>query len=206
MKVSAKKSSLVVAVVSVLALAGCAGTAPTEFSIPTGALDNKEIPLENFTTTTLASRVFDVVNQDTTSENNTGIAGKVDPSAVDILSAYAARKFKAGGGANTTRLVIQKAEFTVTPVETKETGWLWDNTVYKAELSTNMNVILVASRPDGMTAHINATTSQTQQTSLDSSPEKRRQVYMELMGRAVQAINTELNKQLPQWFGDVVIR
>ncbi|MDX1922814.1 MAG: hypothetical protein SFW65_06770, partial [Alphaproteobacteria bacterium] len=123
-----------------------------------------------------------------------------------ILSAYAAKKFRAGGGVNTTRLVIQKAEFTVTPVETKETGWLWDNTVYKAEMATNLSVMLVASRPDGLTAHINATTSQTQQTSLDGSPDRRREVYMQLMTRAVEAIDGELNKQLPQWFGDVVVR
>lgn len=206
MKNSVQKSSLVVAVVSVLALAGCAGSAPTEFAIPTGALEAKEIPMDNFSRTTLASRVFDVVNQDTSSETNTGIAGKVDPSAVDILSAYAAKKFRAGGGVNTTRLVIQKAEFTVTPVETKETGWLWDNTVYKAEMATNLSVMLVASRPDGLTAHINATTSQTQQTSLDGSPDHRREVYMQLMTRAVEAIDGELNKQLPQWFGDVVVR
>jgi hypothetical protein len=197
---------MVVTVVSALSLAGCAGTAPTEFTIPTGALEAKEIPMEGFTRTTLASRVFDVVNQDTTSESNTGIAGKVEPSAVDILSSYASKKFRAGGGENTTRLVIQKAEFTVSPVETKETGWLWDNTVYKAEMSTNLSVMLVASRPDGMTAHINATTSQSQQTSLDASPEKRREVYMDLMSRAVKAIDGELDKQLPNWFDDVVVK
>lgn len=197
---------MVVTVVSVLGLSGCAGTAPTEFTIPTGALESKEIPMDNFSRTTLASRVFDVVNQDVNSENNTGIAGKVDPSAVDILSSYASKKFRAGGGQNTTRFVIQKAEFTVTPVETKETGWLWDNTVYKAELSTNLSVMLVASRPDGLTAHINATTSQSQQTSLDTSPEARRETYMQLMARAVQAVDGEFNKQLPQWFGDVVIK
>ncbi|MDX1922575.1 MAG: hypothetical protein SFW65_05565, partial [Alphaproteobacteria bacterium] len=68
MKNSVQKSSLVVAVVSVLALAGCAGSAPTEFAIPAGALEAKEIPMDNFSRTTLASRVFDVVNQDTSSE------------------------------------------------------------------------------------------------------------------------------------------
>ncbi len=200
------RALMVVTAVSVLGLSGCAGTAPTEFTIPTGALESKEIPMDNFSRTTLASRVFDVVNQDVNSENNTGIAGKVDPSAVDILSSYASKKFRAGGGQNTTRFVIQKAEFTVTPVETKETGWLWDNTVYKAELSTNLSVMLVASRPDGLTAHINATTSQSQQTTLDGSPEARRETYMQLMSRAVQAIDGEFNKQLPQWFGDVVVK
>lgn len=197
---------MAVTVVSMLALAGCAGTPPTEFAIPTGSLDAKEIPMNNFSRTIFASRVFDVVNQDVNSENNTGIAGKVDPTPVDILSSYASKKFRAGGGANTTRLVIQKAEFTVTPVESKEVGWLWDNTVYKAELSTNLGVMLVASRPDGLTAHINATTSQSQQTGLDASAEKRREVYMDLMNRAVTAIDSELNKQLPQWFGDVVLK
>ncbi|NDE90238.1 MAG: hypothetical protein EB059_03745 [Alphaproteobacteria bacterium] len=201
-----KSAVMVVGVVSVLSLASCAGSAPSEFTIPTGALQSSEIPLDGMSRTTLSSRVFDVVNQDVNAESNTGIAGKVDPSAVDILSSYASKKFRAGGGANTTRLVIQKAEFKVQPVETKETGWLWDNTVYKAELSTNLSVMLVATRPDGLTAHINATTSQSQQTGLSTSPENRRQVYMELMTRAVQAIDGELNKQLPQWFGDVVVR
>ncbi|MBY0427743.1 MAG: hypothetical protein K2Q32_00815 [Alphaproteobacteria bacterium] len=200
------KALMVVSVVSVLGLSGCAGTAPTEFTIPTGALESKEIPLDGFKRTTLASRVFDVVNQDVNSENNTGIAGKVDPNAVDILSSYASKKFRAGGGENTARFVIQKAEFTVNPVESKETGWLWDNTVYKAELSTNLSVMLVASRPDGLTAHINATTSQSQQTSLDTTPENRREVYMQLMARAVDALDGEFNKQLPQWFGDVVVK
>lgn len=200
------KALMVVSVVSVLGLSGCAGTAPTEFTIPTGALESKEIPMDGFKRTTLASRVFDVVNQDVNSENNTGIAGKVDPSAVDVLSSYASKKFRAGGGENTARFVIQKAEFTVNPVESKEKGWLWDNTVYKAELSTNLSVMLVASRPDGLTAHINATTSQSQQTSLDTTPENRREVYMQLMSKAVQAIDGEFNKQLPQWFGDVVVK
>ena len=197
---------LMVTIVSVLGLSGCAGNAPTEFAIPTGALETSEIPMDNFSRTTLASRVFDVVNQDVNSENNTGIAGKVAPSAVDILSSYASKKFRAGGGENTARFVIQKAEFTVSPVETKETGWLWDNTVYKAELSTNLSVMLVASRPDGLTAHINATTSQSQQTSLDTTPENRREVYTQLMSRAVKELDHELDKQLPQWFGDVVIK
>jgi hypothetical protein len=201
-----KPALIVVSVVCVLGLAGCAGTAPTEFSIPTGSLQSKEIPMEGFSRTTFASRVFDVVNQDTSSENNTGIAGKVDPTVVDILSSYASKKFRAGGGENTTRFVIQKAEFNVTPVETKDKGWLWDNTSYKAEMTTNLSVMLVASRPDGLTAHINATTSQSQQTGMDASPETRRDVYMQLMTRAVQAIDAELNKQLPQWFGDVVLR
>lgn len=197
---------MVVTVVSVLGLSGCAGTAPTEFAIPAGALESKEISMDNFSRTTLASRVFDVVNQDVNAETNTGIAGKVDPSAVDILSSYASKKFRAGGGENTTRFVIQKAEFTVSPVETKEKGWLWDNTVYKAEMATNLSVMLVASRPDGLTAHINATTSQSQQTSLDTTPENRRETYMQLMTRAVEAVDGELNKQLPQWFGDVVVK
>lgn len=200
------KALIVVTVASVLGLSGCAGTAPTEFTIPTGALEAKEIPMDGFKRTTLASRVFDVVNQDVNSENNTGIAGKVDPSVVDILSSYASKKFRAGGGENTARFVIQKAEFNVTPVESKEKGWLWDNTVYKADLSTNLSVMLVASRPDGLTAHINATTSQSQQTGLDTSPENRREVYMQLMSKAVDAIDSELNKQLPQWFGDVVVK
>lgn len=198
--------AIVFGLVSTLILAGCAGTAPTEFAIQSGAMDAKELSLDNLSKTTLAARVFDVVNQDMTSENNTGIAGKVEPTPVDILSSYASKKFRAGGGVNTTRFVIQKAELNVRPVETKEKGWLWDNTVYKAELTTNLSVMLVASRPDGMTAHINATTTQSQQTGVDTSPEKRREVYMELMGRAVQAIDAELNKQLPAWFGDVVAR
>ncbi len=197
---------MVVTVVSVLGLSGCAGTAPTEFAIPTGALESKEIPMDHFSHTTLASRVFDVVNQDVNSETNTGIAGKVDPNAVDILSSYASKKFRAGGGQNTTRFVIQKAEFTVSPVETKEKGWLWDNTTYKAELSTTISVMLVASRPDGMTAHINATTNQSQQTELDATPENRRETYTQLMARAVDALDKELDRQLPQWFGDVVVK
>mgnify|MGYP003386056362 FL=1 len=205
-KVFMPKVFMVVSVVSVLGLSGCAGNAPTEFAIPTGALESKEIPMGDFKRTVFASRVFDVVNQDVNAENNTGIAGKVDPSTVDILSTYASKKFRAGGGENTARFVIQKAEFTVNPVEAKESGWLWDNTVYKAELSTNLSVMLVASRPDGLTANINATTSQSQQTGLDGSPESRREVYMQLMARAVEAIDGELNKQLPTWFGDVVVK
>lgn len=191
---------------SLLALVGCSSTAPTEFAITQKDLDAKEIPLDSFGKVNLSARVFDVVNQDTASENNTGIAGKVQPMPVDILSSYAAKKFRASGGAVTTRFVIKKGEFTVRPVEIKEEGWLFDSNSYKAELGTNLSVTLVASRPDGMTAHINATTQQTQQMPMESSADARRETYMELMTRAVQAIDNELSKELPKWFDEVVVR
>ena len=199
-------SSLSVATVCLLALSGCAGTPPSEFKITSKSLEPQEIPLDSFGRTAFAAQVFDVVNQDVTAENNTGIAGKVDPMPVDILSSYAAKKFRAAGGALTTRFVIRKGEFVVRPVEKKETGWLFDTTTYKAELSTNLNVMLVASRANGQTANITATTTQSQEVSLDASPDKRREAYIQLMNRAVQAIDNELNKELPKWFDDVVVR
>jgi hypothetical protein len=199
-------SRFAVVAVSVLTLAGCSSTPPTAFSITQKPLEATEVPLESFGQVKLASRVFDVVNQDLTAENDTGIAGKVQPMPVDILSSYASKKFRAVGGNITTRFVIRKGSFTVRPVEVKEDGWLFDSTSYKAELTADLSVMLVASRPDGLTANINAATTQSQQISMESSEDARRAAYLDLMNRAMQALDGEFNKELPKWFDEVVVR
>lgn len=191
---------------TLLALTACSSTAPTEFDITRRDVQADEMALDSFGRTTLAARIFDVVNQDMNADNNTGIAGKVQPMPVDILSSYAAKKFRASGGDLSTRFVIKKAEFNVRPIEVKEEGWLFDSSSYKAEMATNLSVMLVASRADGQTAHINAQTQQTQQMPMDSSPDARREAYLKLMQRAVQALDNEISKELPKWFDEVVVR
>src|SRR5262245_20860845 len=101
----------------VLLLASCASSAPSEFAIQRGKLQDSEMNLDGFAKVKLAPRVFDVVNQDTTAESGTGMAGKVEPMPSDILSAYAAKKFQASGGDLTTRFVIRKGGFTVRSIE-----------------------------------------------------------------------------------------
>jgi hypothetical protein len=188
------------------ALASCAGSAPTEFGMTPGKLKEGEIPLESFGQTAFKAQVFDVVNQDLGAESNTGIAGHVEPMPADILSAYAAKKFRATGGSLSTRFVIRKASITAQPVEVTEKGWLWDNSTYKAELTADLSVALVASRADGMSARIEASTTQTQQVKLSASSDERRKAYLLLMSRALEALDGEINKELPQWFGQVVQR
>jgi hypothetical protein len=82
----------------------------------------------------------------------------------------------------------------------------WDNDTPKAEMSVNLSVMLVASRTDGRTAHIDAESQQSQQLALDSTPEVRRKVYLDLMQRAVQGVDAEISKRLPDWFDEVVAK
>lgn len=193
-------------IAALILLSACSSSPPSEFTISSAPLQPGEMALDSFGKTSFAARAFDVVNQDLGAAHSTGIAGKVDPSPVDILSSYAAKKFKATGGPYATRFVIKRAAFTATPVETVSKGWLWDTKEYKVEMTVNVNAGLVASRADGMTAQVNATTAQSQQISTDSSMETRRKAYLALMARAVEAIDGELNKQLPQYFDDIVAR
>lgn len=200
------KKPFLLAFAPLVLLAACSSTPPTEFTIESRALDAAELPLDSFGKTSFAARTFDVVNQDLSAENNTGIAGKVQPMPVDALSAYAAKKFKAVGGPYATRLVIKKGSLNVSSVEQVSKGWLFDTTNYKAEMRVNLAASLAASRTDGATATVNAETTQSQQLSLNTSPAERRKVYMELLARALQALDGELNKQLAKYFDEVVAR
>lgn len=193
----------------ILTLTACASSPPADFTIQRGKLKENEIVLNGLSKVNLASRVFDVVNQDTGAESGTGIAGKVEPMPADILSAYAAKKFNATGGELTTRFVIHKAGVTVRSVEIADKGWLWgwpESKSYKAEMSVNLSVMLVASRLDGRTAHIDAETQQAQQIATDTTPEARRKAYLALMQRAIQGIDDEISRRLPEWFDEIVVR
>lgn len=193
-------------IAALILLSACSSSPPGDFTIASAPLQADEMALDSFGKTSFAARAFDVVNQDLGSAHSTGIAGKVDPSPVDILSSYAAKKFKATGGPYATRFVIKRAAFTATPVETVSKGWLWDTKEYKVEMTVNVNAGLVASRADGMTAQVNATTAQSQSISINTSMDARRKAYLALMARAVEAIDGEINKQLPQYFDGVVAR
>lgn len=190
------------------ALAGCATGPQAEFPIATGPLKAGELT-EGYAPVAFASRVFDVVNQDMTAETKTGIAGKVEPMPVDILSGYAAKKFKAVGGIYSTRFVIRQAEFSVRAVEAPaETGWFagWFSKSSEAELTANVTAMLAASKADGSSATITATVTQSEKLGFDSTPEARRKAYMELMDKVLASLDGEFTKQLPVYFDDVMAK
>lgn len=200
---------LLSAFAALLLLGACSSTPPADFPIAARPLAAGELPLDSFGKTLFAARSFDVVNQDVAADKNTGLAGKVEPMPVDILSAYAARKFRANGGPFATRFVIRKAEFAVNSVSVPETHWparWFADKDTKAEMTVDLSVSLVASRGDGMDATVNATSTQSQQLGVGTSVEDRRTTYLQLMSRALQGLDGELNKQLAQYFSDVMVR
>jgi hypothetical protein len=196
----------VFALLLALGLSSCSSVEPlTAFPIAGGPLKADELKLEEFSNVAFSSRVFDVVNQDMTSEGNTGLAGKVDPGIVDILSRYAAHKFRAAGGVATTRLVIRQAQFQVRSVKGDNETWFTDATPM-AEMVATVTVMLTSAQPDGNGSSITANTTQVSQLSPGSSPEERREAYLQLMERVLKALDAEFTKQLPMYFSDVVAR
>ncbi|HVY12386.1 MAG TPA: hypothetical protein VHB73_02355 [Alphaproteobacteria bacterium] len=196
-----KRNALIV--VSLLLLAACAGGPGAEFSIAQGPLKPEEMSFANYGQAQLAARVFDVVNQDQTAESNTGIAGRVQPMPVDVLSAYAASKFHATGGIFNARFVIKQASFQVRNVSPPSKSGFFsfmDGGSDRAEMALDITVMVVATRPDGTGATINATTSQTQQAEYSGTPEEHRAIYLGLLTRALQALDGEISRQLPTYF------
>ena len=200
------KTSRLLITVAFLGLAACAGTDVNQFAIPTGQLQPGEIEMQSYGHVNLAARNFDVVNQDLSAEQNTGIAGKVDPMPVDILSRYASQKFTAIGGYYNARFVIQQAQFQVRSVPNN------DDAISKlfegenqAEMTATISVMLTASRQDGVSESITANTSQVQRVNFNATPDARRQAYMDLMKKAVDALDGEITKQIPAYFNDVAM-
>lgn len=191
-----------------LLLVACSSELPGSYPIATGPLKPEELPMASYGTVALASRVFDVVNQDQSSATNTGIAGAVQPMPVDVLSSYAASKFRANGGPYATRFVVKQAAFRVNATQaSKSSGWFsLGGDEPKAELSVDLNVMVVATKADGTGATINATTSQSQLTGFGGTPEDHRVVYMQLMGKALAALDGEISRQLPGYFNGVIGR
>jgi hypothetical protein len=200
-----KRVALILA--SLVLIAGCSSTSPSSYPIAAGTLKGDEVPMAGYGTIGLASRVFDVVNQDQASASNTGIAGSVQPTPADILSNYAAQKFRANGGPYTTRFVIKQASLAVRSVaNATSSGWFDTDSDSKAELTVDLNVMVVATKPDGTGATINATTTQSQQAGFGGTPEEHRVVYVQLMGRALAAVDAEISRQLPSYFSSVMAR
>jgi hypothetical protein len=202
-----KRVALIVA--GVLLLAGCSSTAPSSYPIATGPLKAEEIALANYGTVGLASRVFDVVNQDQAAASNTGLAGGVQPMPVDVLSSYAASKFRANGGPNAVRFVVKQGSLQVRAITPpKSSGWFSSMTDgdAKAELAVDLSVMVAATKADGTGASIVASTSQTQQTGFGGTPEDHRAVYLQLMARALAALDAEISRQLPTYFNGVIAR
>ncbi len=200
---------LLVAVAGFLALASCASGPASGFPIARGPLTAGEMARINYGQTLLSAQVFDVVNQDQTAAGQTGIAGKVDPLPAGILSAYAARKFRATGGPYAVRFVIKRAAFQARALPQRDEGGFFGfmhDDPGKVELSADISVMVVASLPGGAGATISATTIQKRETNAGGSPEDNRAAYLDLMGKAVAALDGEISRQLPVYFGLVLSR
>lgn len=200
---------LVCAAASVLLLSACADNKVDDFPLASRPLATEELPLERFGTMLLAARSFDVINQDLQAAQRTGIAGKVDPMPVDIVAAYAARRFRAVGGPYSVRFVIRKADMAVNAITVPETHWpnrWFKPTNVKLQMKVDLQVMLVASfigRPD---ATINVASTQVQELDNGDSAESHRRAYLGLMARAMNEVDAEINRQIPQYMGEIIQR
>jgi hypothetical protein len=200
------KKRIALFVPALFLLAACASEAPSQFPIASGPLKTGEVHVDTFGSVGLASRVFDVVNQDQASESNTGLSGRVQPMPVDIVSAYAASKFRANGGPYTVRFVIKSASINTHPASggKSDGGFFSFGEPAKVEMTVDLNVMVVATGADGTGASINATSTQSDQVPALGSPEENRAAYLKLTEKAVQALDAEITRQLGTYFGPVV--
>lgn len=199
----------ILALSATLMLGACSSVdSLSSFPIAQGPLKADELKMDGYSKVAFAARVFDVVNQDSTAEQNTGLAGKVEPSSVDILSRYASQKFRAAGGAQATRFVIRQAQFQVHSTKVDNSwpaSWVSDADT-RAEMVATFSVMLSAANADGTSSTITANTTQSSIVAADLSPESARKEYLALMQRALDALDGEITKQLPVYFADVVAR
>jgi hypothetical protein len=201
-----QKRNLLAAATLFLLVACSSG--PAGLSIAGGPLKPNEVSFSGYAATGLRAQAFDVVSQDPNS-GNAGIAGKVQPSPAEILSSYAAQKFRATGGPYNARFVIKQATLQVTQTAMpKKNDSFWSMNMFggdenKAEMSLNLAVNVIASLPDGTGATITATTVQSEKAG-SGSPDDNREAYMKLMSRALTALDGEINRQLPAYFSNIV--
>jgi hypothetical protein len=194
---------------AVLFLIAACSSDPAGFSIAGGPLQADEIPLTSYAPVTLSAQAFDVVSQDPNSPS-AGVAGKVQPSPAEILSTYAANKFRAAGGSYNARFVIKQATLQVTQTAApKKDDSFWSFGMFggdegKGEMSVNLSINVIASLPDGTGATITATTMQSEKISA-GSPGDNRAAYVKLMGRALTALDGEVTRQLPVYFANIAM-
>jgi hypothetical protein len=195
----------VLAVVLAAALSACSSMdVPSTFPIAQGPLQADEIPMEDFANVKLAAGAFDVVSQDMTAERNTGLAGAVSPMPVDILSSYAAQKFRANGGFYNARFVIRQAQFQVRSVREEEDDWSFFGS--KVDMTATVTAMLALTRGDGLASSVTVNTTQTSRVYANTSPDARREAYMELMTHVVKALDAELTRQMPLYIDDAMAR
>jgi hypothetical protein len=181
---------------------------PSGFSIASGPLKPDELSLSGYAATGLRAQAFDVVSQDPNAGNAAGVTGKIQPNPAELLSSYAAQKFRATGGPYNARFVIKQAALQVTQsAAPKKESSFWSMDYFggddaKTQMTLNVAVNVVASLPDGTGATITATTTQSEKSGFGSASDNR-EVYMKLMNRALAALDGEIARQLPAYFANI---